>query len=672
MRWCMRCGTTFPPHIAVCPNDGFETLALVPQQPGMGAPWPQQPMPMHGVPQPMPMHGVPMPVPMQPMPGMQPMGMPMPMPHGMPMPAPGWPPQTPYPPGPQTPAPPGHATPQPPGGDRFIGKMVGNFELVRRIGAGGMGAVYEGRHPVVGNRVAVKVMTAGVERDAVERFFTEARTLNQVSHANIVKLLDLGQHPEGFHYCVMELLEGPTLAEAIKAGRIRLPRALKILAQIADALAAAHAKGIVHRDLKPGNVILLKGQGEDDIVKLLDFGIAKLASGHGGAGATITGTVIGTPAYMSPEQAAGRISEIDARSDIYALGIVAYELCTGVHPYVGRPIGELIAAQISEPPKPPGKVHRIPDELDLTILRLLEKKRDARPADARVVAARLRDIHGRVTTGTSAPPAPAPPPAIASRPPATPPPATPAPVTPAPRPPSTNTGEFRRAQAATSAASPTTGERKPAPRTATRTAPRSKVLPILAGLFVLLVLAGAAVVFGMLDGEKVVATSATTLGLAPEASKAGAIVPAELDGTKGAFSAAKELDACKAPLKDFRAIAAPRTPEEVVAKLGARLAAMETLKTCLTKTAEHIPVGARWAAVYVEGVAAFEFAKLLDDLSFEMKDVARAHKDAEGAAPFFVEQYTGIARDRLQRARPDAPATQQVFVDAFLQKLGAP
>ncbi len=294
-------------------------------------------------------------------------------------------------------------------GDTFLGKTVGNFRLTRRLGVGAMGAVYEGVHPLVGIRVAVKILSGStaLDRDLVERFFAEARALNQIAHDNIVKVIDLGQHPDGFYYCVMELLEGETLASLSRYGKVELMRGLFLLTQICEGLAAAHEKGIIHRDLKPSNIMVVRHPTSGvEVVKIVDFGIAKLQSAQPSANATSTGMIIGTPAYMSPEQAAGRVGEIDARSDLYSLGLVAYELLTGHHPFEGKPVGELIVAQITETPKPASSIAPMPRRLDGVIARLLKKKREERYTSAGTVAFELRAVLDAVRAGVPDSPAP--------------------------------------------------------------------------------------------------------------------------------------------------------------------------------------------------------------------------------------------------------------------------
>src|SRR5215475_6040980 len=206
-----------------------------------------------------------------------------------------------------------------------IGQSLGNYRVVKKLGSGGMGAVYLAEHPLIGKKVALKVIHRELARnhEVVTRFFNEARIVNQIGSEHIVDISDFGQTPDGDHFFVMEHLAGQSLAQVLRAeGTIAAPRALKIAAQVADALGAAHAAGIVHRDLKPDNIFLVEKMGDPDFVKLLDFGLAKLLE-PGNPALTRAGVVLGTPQYMSPEQCESK-STIDHRSDVYGLGILLY------------------------------------------------------------------------------------------------------------------------------------------------------------------------------------------------------------------------------------------------------------------------------------------------------------------------------------------------------------
>jgi eukaryotic-like serine/threonine-protein kinase len=228
--------------------------------------------------------------------------------------------------------------------DPLLETRVGNFVLKRRLGEGGMGAVYLGENPAIGSKVAVKFLHPSLARDPaiVRRFYDEARAANLVAHENIVRVLDLGHDVErGFHL-IMEYVPGQTLAARLGQGPVPLAWAEQVLAQLCSALGNAHALGVVHRDLKPENILLVEGNA-GPYVKIADFGIAKLRA-QSVAGATALGDMLGTPAYMSPEQCHG--APADSRADIYALGVMAYELCTGQLPFSGN-VARLLVAHIS-------------------------------------------------------------------------------------------------------------------------------------------------------------------------------------------------------------------------------------------------------------------------------------------------------------------------------------
>jgi serine/threonine-protein kinase len=315
-----------------------------------------------------------------------------------------------------------------PSEDPLLGARVGSFQIVRMLGRGGMGTVYLGEHPVIGSRVAIKFLHEAMARDpgVVARFFDEARAVNLIGHENIVGIFDLAALPPSRYYYVMELLEGETLTARLGAGRLSPPVAREVLLQLCDALAAAHARGVVHRDLKPDNVFLVARRGVDHFVKLVDFGIAKLRdAGAGGAGGRHTGTglIVGTPEYMAPEQCEDRA--VDARTDVYALGVMAYELFTGQLPFQARSVPALLVAHVRAPPPPPAAASPgFPDALAEVLLRALAKDPAARFPDTVALAAALRaaPLPGARPAGAPAapPPAPAPPPRPAPEPPAAP------------------------------------------------------------------------------------------------------------------------------------------------------------------------------------------------------------------------------------------------------------
>jgi serine/threonine-protein kinase len=260
------------------------------------------------------------------------------------------------------------------------GHTIGSYRILNKIGTGGMGAVYLAEHPLIGKKVALKVIhreLAG-NKEVVQRFFQEAKAVTRINHEHIVQIHDFGVTPEGDHFYIMEYLEGKTLAQVIAADRVLdVMRALHITAQIASALAAAHGAGVIHRDLKPDNVMLSPRLGDPDFVKLLDFGLAKMFASQS-AVKTAAGVLLGTPQYMSPEACESRAT-IDARTDVYALGILLFQMTTGMLPFDGESMGEVLVKQISQLPPPPRAINpNIPPSVEQIILRCLAKAPDGR------------------------------------------------------------------------------------------------------------------------------------------------------------------------------------------------------------------------------------------------------------------------------------------------------
>ncbi|HUP63433.1 MAG TPA: serine/threonine-protein kinase [Thermoanaerobaculia bacterium] len=272
------------------------------------------------------------------------------------------------------------------------GTRLGPYEVVSRIGAGGMGEVYKARDTRLDRSVAIKVLPSDFARNAELkiRFEREAKAISQLNHPHICTLYDVGDD-----YLVMELLEGETLAERIAKGPLPLGDMLKFGAQIADALDRAHRAGIVHRDLKPGNVMLTKAGA-----KLLDFGLAKTgvqqidpnsATLHHDQPLTTEGTILGTFQYMAPEQL--EAEEADARTDIFALGAVLYEMATGRRAFQGKTKTSLIAAIVGTQPQPVSQLMPLsPPALDHVIQKCLEKEREDRWQSAHDVAEELKWI----------------------------------------------------------------------------------------------------------------------------------------------------------------------------------------------------------------------------------------------------------------------------------------
>jgi serine/threonine protein kinase len=258
--------------------------------------------------------------------------------------------------------------------DKIIG---GRFRIVRRIGEGGMGTVYEATHETLPRKFAIKILRPELahQRNFIERFRREAIAAARVEHPNVIYMTDFGYTQEGSVYLVMEFLEGVGLDEVIaRHSRLPINRLLPILIQVADALDFAHLMNVIHRDLKPENILLTEVRGHKDVVKILDFGIAKVQEPEfDNMALTMKGQVFGTAEYMSPEQAAGE--PLDGRSDLYAVGCLAYELLTGDPPFLGPPI-DVLRAHVRTKPAPPStkmRGHSIPPALDGLILRCLAK-----------------------------------------------------------------------------------------------------------------------------------------------------------------------------------------------------------------------------------------------------------------------------------------------------------
>ena len=296
--------------------------------------------------------------------------------------------------------------------DKLVGQTLdGRYYVEKKIGEGGMGVVFSARHAVIERPLAIKVLKREVMRDTatIRRFVQEAKAASRIGHPNIVDVTDFGTTPDGMTYSVMEFVDGQTLGSAIRHGAPFPPlRAVKIAAQIARALGAAHDKGIIHRDLKPENVFLLDRDGRTDFVKIVDFGIAKVAPQPGqaeGPRLTRAGSVFGTPEYMAPEQAAGR-GDTDGRVDIYALGIILYEMVCGKVPHRGDSMVRTLAMQMLDPVAPPSKVRpdlEIPPELEAVIMNALAKKREQRFQTMGELLAALEKVHtviGQSITGS--------------------------------------------------------------------------------------------------------------------------------------------------------------------------------------------------------------------------------------------------------------------------------
>jgi len=298
--------------------------------------------------------------------------------------------------------------------DSLIGRVFDDkYRMDERIGEGGMGTVYRATHLLIDRPVAIKVLNPRLVTDeaARERFRREARAAGRLQHTNAVAVTDFGETPDGYVYIVMELLEGHSLRDVLAADAPLDPaRAVSIMLQISAAVAAAHEAGIIHRDLKPGNIFIVERAHAPAIVKVLDFGIAKLAleQSDGSSSVTLTeaGVMIGTPRYMSPEQCDG--ATVNAASDVYSLGILLYEMLAGTTPFTGSTPLAVALKQSSEAPRPPREiVAAIPQALEEVVLHALEKKPAQRPRDAGEFRRELYNVAEQLglehTAGFSAP-----------------------------------------------------------------------------------------------------------------------------------------------------------------------------------------------------------------------------------------------------------------------------
>ncbi|MBL0215079.1 MAG: protein kinase [Myxococcales bacterium] len=274
---------------------------------------------------------------------------------------------------------------------------------MRKLGRGGMGEVWLAEHVTIKSQVAIKLVLAAPEdQEAASRFLREAKATARIRHPGVVTVSDYGPRPSGGAFLVMELLDGESLADRLDRGPLSSERAIDLGVQIAEALVAAHAVGVVHRDLKPANVFLVPDAAvrEGTRVKLVDFGVAK-ATGKvtDELGMTVTGALVGTPIYMAPEQCSSRKGPVDHRADLYALGVVLYQMVTGNPPFRGPTLGDLIDQHLNQIPVPPRtQVPTVSAKLDHLIVTLLAKDREDRPATANEVAGVLHELRG-----TSAP-----------------------------------------------------------------------------------------------------------------------------------------------------------------------------------------------------------------------------------------------------------------------------
>ena len=301
--------------------------------------------------------------------------------------------------------------------ESLVGREFGNYRLQQLIGEGGMGWIYQAHHLRIGRRVAIKMLRPELASDPVvlRRFFAEARAVNRINHENIVEVHDFVHNEHGYTYLVLEFLVGRDLLTLIESDSgVPLASALDIMAQVARALGAAHEAGVVHRDLKPENIFLTDAADGGDFVKLLDFGIAKLLCAGSSPRLTRAGTAVGTPNYISPEQALG--AEVDHRADIYSFGLILYELATGRRPFASADVVETVAKQVTEVPVRPRDLdgsRDVPPALDVLIMQCVAKRAAERPQSMEEIEARLRAMRAALDGAPAEAPAHDPGPSVA-------------------------------------------------------------------------------------------------------------------------------------------------------------------------------------------------------------------------------------------------------------------
>ncbi len=262
------------------------------------------------------------------------------------------------------------------------GSTLGDFEIFGKLGEGGMGTVFSAIHPLIGKRAAIKVLKHQFCEDptTIERFITEARIVNQIGHPNIVDIFAFGEMPDGRRYFAMEWLVGETLRERLRRGRMSLVQMARTVKSVTRALEAAHDKRVIHRDIKPENIFLADIAHDEPLVKLLDFGVAKLANDKRAMVLTGRGQLLGTPMYIAPEQASSP-TEVVFASDVYSLGAIAFECLTARPPFLAKNAVEMITAHLTmEPPAPSSLVPEVPEEIDRLVLEMLAKDPKQRPS----------------------------------------------------------------------------------------------------------------------------------------------------------------------------------------------------------------------------------------------------------------------------------------------------
>ena len=290
--------------------------------------------------------------------------------------------------------------------DNLVGKTIfGDYHIRKKLGEGGMGAVFLAENKSIDQRLAIKVLHGDAAQNAemVERFNREARAISRLTNQNIIRVFVFGRTPEGLLYLAMEFVEGKPLRDLIeKEGQLSELRAINIMRQTLHALNEAHELGIVHRDLKPDNIMITKFRGVDEFVKVLDFGIAKVKEPGGNqAKLTQAGIVYGTPEYLSPEQAQAK--ELDGRSDLYSMGIILYEMITGTVPFQSKTAVTILAAHVYDPPAPPSQKTRRPvhPKMERIILKSLHKDPTKRYQTAMAFLEDLENLEAELSGGTA-------------------------------------------------------------------------------------------------------------------------------------------------------------------------------------------------------------------------------------------------------------------------------
>ena len=290
--------------------------------------------------------------------------------------------------------------------DNLVGKTIfGDYHIRKKLGEGGMGAVFLAENKSIDQRLAIKVLHGDAAQNAelVERFNREARAISRLTNQNIIRVFVFGRTPEGLLYLAMEFVEGKPLRDLIeKEGQLSELRAINIMRQTLHALNEAHELGIVHRDLKPDNIMITKFRGVDEFVKVLDFGIAKVKEPGGNqAKLTQAGIVYGTPEYLSPEQAQAK--ELDGRSDLYSMGIILYEMITGTVPFQSKTAVTILAAHVYDPPAPPSQKTRRPvhPKMERIIMKALHKDPTKRYQTAMAFLEDLENLEAELSGGTA-------------------------------------------------------------------------------------------------------------------------------------------------------------------------------------------------------------------------------------------------------------------------------